>query len=433
MIPMADTTPATRDVSPPGPRSSLASARPAGRAWLQRCACGGRKGPSGECAACRRRRALQPRLTVGPPGDRYEREADRLAEAVMAAPADTAPLAAPVAVQRVGSGEGAGMEAPASVDAALASTGRPLDGPTREFMEVRLGHDFSGVRVHTDARAAASAQDVQARAYTVGRDVVFGAGAYQPRTGAGRRLLAHELTHVVQQQGGAHGLQREVKKAPCPVHVYDASDVKDTAVIPKDGSGIGVTSVDDMVSKVNAYVGDPKNACSCVNRLEINGHGTDGYQSVGNGAKYVNDDKALVHNSKQSHLDKLAGLKLCSTGLFMMMGCHLGRGDGKILLSKVANVLPGKLIGGSQHYTGGQGLGQKKVVGTGDKLDKEGKVDMGDADPFLTSPFVRWHIVIGGKEYVINGDETTSTEGKAKLKAAESVKVKTPEGETVIK
>ncbi|WP_420456549.1 DUF4157 domain-containing protein [Rubrivirga sp.] len=172
---------------------------------LQRCACGGQKGPSGECAECRRKRLartrLQPKLTVNTPGDRYEREADRVADAVTRAPADAAPLAAPLEVQRVGTG-GAGVEAPASVDAVLASPGQPLDGETRQFMEARMGHDFSGVRVHTGSRAAASAREVGARAYTVGRDVAFGTGEYRPDTAGGRRLLAHELMHVAQQRSG---------------------------------------------------------------------------------------------------------------------------------------------------------------------------------------------------------------------------------------
>ncbi len=101
------------------------------------------------------------------------------------------------------------MEAPASVGAVLASSGRSLDGRTRQFMEARIGHDFSGVRIHTDARAATSAREVGARAYTVGRDVAFGAGEYRPKTSEGHRLLAHELTHVVQQgEGVSHRVQR---------------------------------------------------------------------------------------------------------------------------------------------------------------------------------------------------------------------------------
>jgi outer membrane protein OmpA-like peptidoglycan-associated protein len=81
----------------------------------------------------------------------------------------------------------------------LNSSGQPLDSDTRAFMEPRFEHDFSQVRVHTDAEAAESAQAVNALAYTVGRDVVFGEGQYAPETSEGRELLAHELTHVVQQ------------------------------------------------------------------------------------------------------------------------------------------------------------------------------------------------------------------------------------------
>jgi len=82
----------------------------------------------------------------------------------------------------------------------LRSPGQPLDATTRAFMEPRFGHDFSSVRVHTDAEAAESASAVNALAYTVGRDVVFGAGQYAPRTQTGQRLMAHELSHVIQQR-----------------------------------------------------------------------------------------------------------------------------------------------------------------------------------------------------------------------------------------
>jgi hypothetical protein len=85
----------------------------------------------------------------------------------------------------------------------LRSPGQPLDSATRSFMEPHFGHDFSQVRVHTDSRAAESARAVNVVAYTVGRDVVFGAGRYSPMTTAGQRLLAHELTHFVQQCGTA--------------------------------------------------------------------------------------------------------------------------------------------------------------------------------------------------------------------------------------
>jgi Domain of unknown function (DUF4157) len=92
--------------------------------------------------------------------------------------------------------------APAAVHETLRAPGRPLDRATRAFFEPRFGHDFSGVRVHTGTSAEASARSVDAHAYTVGRDIVFGAGRFTPATADGRRLLAHELAHVVQQQNG---------------------------------------------------------------------------------------------------------------------------------------------------------------------------------------------------------------------------------------
>lgn len=80
--------------------------------------------------------------------------------------------------------------------------GAPLDTETRGFMESRLGQDFGDVRVHTDDKASESARAVNAHAYTVGHNVVFQRGRYEPETDAGRRMLAHELTHVVQQRQG---------------------------------------------------------------------------------------------------------------------------------------------------------------------------------------------------------------------------------------
>ena len=98
--------------------------------------------------------------------------------------------------------------------------GTPLDASTRKDMESRLGHDFGDVRVHTDDKAAASAKAVNAHAYTVGSNVVFQRDRYAPETDAGRRMLAHELTHVVQQRSGP------VDGTPAPggIRVSDPSD-----------------------------------------------------------------------------------------------------------------------------------------------------------------------------------------------------------------
>ena len=121
-------------------------------------------------------------------------------------PGHVSSLAIPArkALQRtsaLASGGLTGSSAPTIVHDVLRSSGQPLDRQTRASMESRFGHDFSRVRIHTDARAAESAQAVHALAYTVGRDVVFGAGQYAPASPSGRALLAHELTHVLQQGG----------------------------------------------------------------------------------------------------------------------------------------------------------------------------------------------------------------------------------------
>ena len=171
---------------------------------LQRkCACGaGASGLTGECEECSKKKMvrLQTKLRINEPGDAYEQEADRVAEQVLAQRAHPGVSNAPPRIQRF-SGQSSGQlgVVPVSVDHALASPGRPLEPALRQDMEQRFGHDFSQVRVHSGASAEQSARDVNAYAYTVGRDVVFGAGQYVPATAAGRRLLAHELTHVVQQ------------------------------------------------------------------------------------------------------------------------------------------------------------------------------------------------------------------------------------------
>jgi hypothetical protein len=103
---------------------------------------------------------------------------------------------------------------PPIVHDVLRSPGQPLDSASRSFFEHRLGHDFSAVRIHTGPREAESAGAVNALAYTVGRDIVFGAGQYSPGTNASQRLLGHELTHVIQQSG----------RAPSPLTVSAPGD-----------------------------------------------------------------------------------------------------------------------------------------------------------------------------------------------------------------
>jgi Domain of unknown function (DUF4157) len=178
---------------------------------------------------------FQPKLRIGQPGDVYEQEADRVAEKVMAM--SSMPFSSS-AVPSIGDRSKAKGQAidkkctacemkgqqenieisrrPSSasnleasdqvsneiIDNARSNSGSPLDANTKEFMESRFGgaYDFSNVRIHTDEAAAKSSNSVNALAYTVGSDIIFGEGQYHPYTYEGRRLLAHELTHVVQQQ-----------------------------------------------------------------------------------------------------------------------------------------------------------------------------------------------------------------------------------------
>ncbi|MGE5379042.1 MAG: DUF4157 domain-containing protein [Bacteroidota bacterium] len=147
-------------------------------------------------------RALQAKLKIGQPNDIYEQEADRVAEQVMATSAHFAASSASPRIQRLaGPSVGQMDSAPAGVDRVLSSSGMPLEPALRQDMEQRFGHDFSKVRVHSGEVADQSARDVNAHAYTVGQNIVFGAGQFAPGTHQGRRLIAHELTHIVQQSG----------------------------------------------------------------------------------------------------------------------------------------------------------------------------------------------------------------------------------------
>jgi hypothetical protein len=177
--------------------------------FLQRkCACGQHTVAGGECESCRQKRlGLQRKLTIGSSNDPLEREADRIAGQVMASPAHPGVSGGPPGIRRsVGQTAEPAGTAPASVERVLAGSGRPLEPALRQDMEGRFGHDFSRVRVHSGAAAQQSARDLDARAFTVGRNVVFGRGEYAPRTATGYRLLAHELTHVIQQSERARNL-----------------------------------------------------------------------------------------------------------------------------------------------------------------------------------------------------------------------------------
>jgi Domain of unknown function (DUF4157) len=165
---------------------------------------------------------IQPKLTVNTPSDSYEQQADRVSEQVMRMPEPR--------LQPTGACGGAGpkcqtgqpgrghehlqMKLSAPGDAGfevLSSPGQPLDAKTLTFMEPRFGKDFSDVRVHSDVGAVESSEAVQARAYTAGHDIVFGAGQFAPRTSRGRRLLAH-VERRSTGRGGINGQRGSTRK-----------------------------------------------------------------------------------------------------------------------------------------------------------------------------------------------------------------------------
>ena len=190
---------------------------------------------------------IQAKLKVGAVNDPLEHEADRVAEQVMrmSAPEDFVGTAQPQVsrkcdtceeeqkLQKKDAGpQAATREAPAIVHEVLRSPGQPLDAATRAYFEPRFGQDFSQVRVHTGASAEQSARAVNANAYTVGHNMAFDAGRFMPGTHEGQRLIAHELTHVVQQSGsdGLQGDERNEKSGPS--HVSLVGDTVATSARP---------------------------------------------------------------------------------------------------------------------------------------------------------------------------------------------------------
>jgi len=152
---------------------------------------------------------LQAKVKIGKPNDKYEKEADRVADIVMRMPEpkilrQTEPEEEeeePIQAKRNSSSTAIATPGIESSINSLRGGGQPLPESTRKYFKPRFGYDFSGVRVHADSKASETAKSINARAFTKGKNIVFGAGQYSPETSKGRRLLAHELTHVVQQKG----------------------------------------------------------------------------------------------------------------------------------------------------------------------------------------------------------------------------------------
>mgnify|MGYP000551381764 CR=1 FL=1 len=159
-----------------------------------------------------RRGELQAKLDVSQPGDPAEREAEHVASEIVDSPDPTAEGESDVEIRRRASGAGQTAvdgRTEARIDA-LRGGGSPLSRSARSYFEPRFGRDFSDVRVHTGTEADAVARSIDAEAFTVGSDVAFASGRYRPGSPDGKRLIAHELAHVVQQGGGTTRASRQV-------------------------------------------------------------------------------------------------------------------------------------------------------------------------------------------------------------------------------
>lgn len=163
---------------------------------------------------------LQPKFYISKAGDQAEQEAEKVTSELMQIPqpnVDEKDFINPtksVIQTPVKLNGNQLIKAPSQIEETVYSTGQPLERNSRAFFEVRFGHDFSKVRVHTDLQAAESAQAIHALAYTVGQDILFANGQYAPQTNQGKRLLAHELAHVWQNQYLPNPMQIQRYESP---------------------------------------------------------------------------------------------------------------------------------------------------------------------------------------------------------------------------
>ncbi|MGB0064329.1 MAG: DUF4157 domain-containing protein, partial [Terracidiphilus sp.] len=223
---------------------------------------------------------LQRKLAIGSTTDALEAEADRVADQVMktssASPQIAASGAAPAVRRTCSCGSSGGecpecqkkkeeklqlkalssvapTEAPPIVHQVLRSPGQPMDRETRTKMEAGFGHDLNHVRIHADNQAASSAAAVGASAYTVGNHLVFGANRYQPSSDHGRRLIAHELTHVMQQGGEPALVQRQPAPGAGANAIPASSDPDDPRVYDlKDPHNLH-RYIDNLFESVNLW------------------------------------------------------------------------------------------------------------------------------------------------------------------------------------
>ena len=327
---------------------------------------------------------IQPKLESNTAGDAHEREADLIANRVMSMPGplfqrkesclcggrcptcktQSSAQSRSLTQNKVQPTQISASPSPASqpleMDSEFGGTlsaskgkGQPLDVSTRSFMEHHFGTDFSRVRIHTDLSAGDMCQSLRARAFTNGTDVYFSQGQYHPHDAASKRILSHELTHVVQQSGMAHTIQRydwgmhDVPgMAEWAERRHQRSPRRDITVVDwgENWNGfniaaglfhigeIDVSSVENMVVQIENCLQEG----DCIRTLTIIGHGSPGQIAVGDGTgriagRYIGGG-TLDPTSPAYRPDMVATLarltpRFCDGAQVILRGCDVGNGD----------------------------------------------------------------------------------------------------------
>lgn len=307
-------------------------------AAIQRaCACGG------SCPRC-----ASP-LPVSAPGDASETEADRVARQVMGSGHSRVPQPASRGIARLAQRQthSAGLVDASDVDVVSSAPGKPLDRGARAFFEPRFGHDFGHVRIHDGPDAAASAHALGAKAYTLGPHIVFGAHRYDHGTEDGRRLLAHELTHVVQQDSGASVIQRELIfgsgfKNP---HADDAAETRTaekgawypskddfSAAATRSGGGKGIKTFEGLLDEIKGR------SAGSIKELGLVGHAGTGAFGLGGEVKVnppgvtIFNDAAIDATTVTDNIKKIEPLRdrFADDAVITLYGCHAGLWPGML-------------------------------------------------------------------------------------------------------
>jgi len=284
-----------------------------------------------------------PRLRVGPPDDRYERQAEDVAKGML-------PMSASAA-QR-GGGSSGGSVADAAVGG--LGQGRALDPGLRGYFEPRFGQRLDDVRIHTGGRAAEAAAAVAARAFTLRQHVVFGDGEYAPHTNEGRRLLAHELTHVMQQRRGAEPIiQRELVYAGgyprrfandwaevgCymsrPGCVWSPATIDFRATATNSGGGSGSATFTALLDHIEAA------APGSITELGLIGHANVDYFGLAGRITahdvWFGDEGLIGAESLERERDRIVSLRnrFAAGAKIVLYGCNAG--SGRPLLDAISN------------------------------------------------------------------------------------------------